>query len=234
MFLTGRFYVDGKDYPMLRCRVQIPQKPIYKTGMVIGSSAAPQIHIAIESTSDTHLLHWINEQRSKDHVTLRFINYHKLGDDKVFDLYDVYCIRNEEYFWSDSSRPMTNTITLIPAIFIAKGAVPIILPWHKQDPKTILNASYNNATQGTVEGKVSDCYFEDSEGNKLTKVKVDQNIYVVVNSTNMVGNVISVDLSDDKVDYEYNGQYLDSDLLENINVTADKMRVALKTLKQRN
>ncbi len=163
---------------------------------------------------------------------VRFINHHRLGADKVFDLYDVTCIQNEEFFWSKNTRPMTNVITLVPAILFYNGAWLIVLPWHIQDPNNLNSGT--ETTDRSVEGVITDCHYEDSEGNVLAKLKKDMDIYAVVNSANMTGNVISLDLSDDEIDYEYNGQYLENDLLENINVTADTIRIPLKTLKQRN
>ncbi len=68
MFLTGRFYVDSMDYPMLRCDAHLSSKPINKFGMVLGEGPAPRFQILLESTPETHLLHWINDQQIKDHV----------------------------------------------------------------------------------------------------------------------------------------------------------------------
>lgn len=49
----------------------------------------------------------------------------------------------------------------------------------------------------------------------------------------MIGKTASFDLSDDKLDYEYSGKYLENNLLENIKVTDEMMKVKLQTLKQR-
>lgn len=230
MFCTGRFYVDDKDYPILKCHLHVPQKPTTKFGMVISECGAPQIHLTIESTSETHLLSWINDQIIKDYVQVRINNHHHLGADKVFDLRDVRCFQNDEYFRSDDTSPMTNVIILVAAIFQYNGDAPIVQHWRIQDP----NNSDVTATERPEEGVITDCHFEDSDGNILTKLKANMDIYAVVNSTNMTGDIISLDLSDDEIDYEYNGQYLENDLLENINVTADTIRIPLRTIKQRN
>ncbi len=41
MFCTGRFYVDGKDYPMIRCDLHLSAKPTSNSGMVLGEGPAP-------------------------------------------------------------------------------------------------------------------------------------------------------------------------------------------------
>ncbi len=234
MYCKGRFYVDGFDYPMLRCRISIPGYSVNKSGAPRSVPPAPKFHIELESRQETHLLRWISDEQIKDHVKLEFESTRLDERNKYFDLHDVTCVKNEEDFWSENTRPMTNSITLIPAILIAQGILVRVQGWHIQNPNSLMGGSKVEATERPVEGTLADCYFEDTEGNVLTTVKKDQDIYAVVKSANMTGKVISIDLSDDKVDYEYNGQYLENDLLENINVTADIMRIPLKTLKQRN
>jgi len=83
------------------------------------------------------------------------------------------------------------------------------------------------------EPKVLSCIFESEDGKTLSCPKKNQSIYLVVKTKDMIGKTINVDLSDDKIDYEYQGKYLENDLLENVKVTAENMRFQLKTLKQR-
>ncbi len=234
MYCKGRFYVDGFDYPMLRCRISIPGYSVNKSGAPRSVPPAPKFHIELESRQETHLLRWITDEQIKDHVQLKFESTRLDEQSKTFDLHDVTCVKNEEDFWSENTRPMTNSITLIPAILIAQGVLLRVQGWHIQNPNSLMGGSTVEATERPVEGTLSECYFEGQEGNVLSKLKKDQDIYAVVKSTNMVGKVISIDLSDDKVDYEYNGQYVENDLLENINVTADIIKIPLKTLNQRN
>ncbi len=234
MYCKGRFYVDGFDYPMLQCRISIPGYSINKSGAPRSVPPAPQFHIELESRQETYLLRWITDGQIKDHVKLEFESTRLDQRNKFFDLHDVTCVKNEEDFWSENTRPMTNSITLIPAILIAQGVLLRVQGWHIQNPKSLMGGSTVEATERPVEGTLTDCYFEDQDGNILSKPKKDLNICAVIKSTNMTGKVISVDLSDDKVDYEYNGQYLENDLLENIKITADMIKIPLKTLKQRN
>jgi hypothetical protein len=81
--------------------------------------------------------------------------------------------------------------------------------------------------------QILECFLEDEQGNTISKSKKNQSIFVVVNTKDMVGKSIDIDLSDDDIDYEYNGAVVDNDLIEGINVTADTMRIQLKTIKQR-
>ncbi|MFV0506648.1 MAG: hypothetical protein ACK5L5_08075 [Bacteroidales bacterium] len=69
---------------------------------------------------------------------------------------------------------------------------------------------YENA----LEARILDVYFEDEEGNRIEEH-------------------IDIELSDDDIDYEYNGTHLQDDILRNILVEDDQMQIELKTIKQR-
>ncbi len=222
MYCTGRFYVDSKDYSMLRCNVCILPKPINKSGMVRNYSGAPKFHIAIESTSDTHLLQWINQEHIKEHVQVRFVNNFQLGADKVFDLYDVICVRNQEYFWGTGSHPMMNTITLIPAIMCYNGVGPVVQAWHKQNPNA-LDVEATERPVAVVEEEdfdITDLYWTDMEGNKLEGPQSGKNI-LVVHSENAVGRVVSFNMNNKRYDFKYQGAELENDELNDYTITAD-------------
>ncbi len=78
------------------------------------------------------------------------MNHHRIGADKVFDLYDVRCIENYEDFRGDNNIPMTNSIILIPAILFNNGDGPIIQSWHIQNPASLRNPSRVQDTERPV------------------------------------------------------------------------------------
>ncbi len=235
MFYTGRFYVDGKDYKMLRCGVDIPQKPLNKSGMVLSEGPAPRVHILLESTSETHLLHWINDQQLKDHTQVRFINHHRIGADKVFDLYDVRCIKNYENFWGENRSPMTNSITLIPGILIYNGAGPIVQPWHIQDPNN-LNRSGVTATERvktTVsETNLVESYYTDTKDNKLPQLREDEVHFHLV-TENCIGETIDINFNDSKFNFIHQGRELPNDTLNAYPISKDHEIISLTVIRDR-
>ncbi len=149
------------------------------------------------------------------------------------DLYDVQCVSVQEYFSHDNSGPDYLEFKLVPAIFVANGLLVREMNWKTQSWESIKNAGNVTATELPKEGQIQSHYLEDDKGNKINRCRKNQTIFLVVESKDMVGKNICIDLSDDNVDYEYNGKYIENDLLENVKVTADTMRIQLKTLKQR-
>ncbi len=236
MFCTGRFYVDEKDYPILKCHLQIPQKSVSKSGMVLNDSSVPQIHLTLESTSDTHLLSWINDQQIKDNVQVRIVNYHRLGADKVFDLRDVRCVQNDEYFWGLDNRPMTNVITLVAAIFQYNGSEPIIQHWHIQDP----NDSDVTATERPVEAVDEDenfieAYILDENNQRITVIDKPQLITVVIKTQGKVRKKIkSISLYNEEYDYVYEGTVLKNDTLRDYVIQTNEDHLSMKVIEATN
>ncbi len=195
MYCKGRFYVDGFDYPMLRCRISIPGYSVNKSGAPRSVPPAPKFHIELESRQETHLLRWITDEQIKDHVKLEFESTRLDERNKYFDLHDVTCVKNEEDFWSENTRPMTNSITLIPAILIAQGVLIRVQGWHIQNPKSLMGGSTVEATERPVnkqeeevvkeKPQIVEMYWLDAEGDKINQAQTSQKVALYLKVKNV-------------------------------------------------
>ncbi len=79
-----------------------------------------------------------------------------------------------------------------------------------------------------LDPKIVDAYLEDSNGKRIEITDVDQDVFLVVESRNMINEKIDIDLSDVAFDFEYQGNKL-GNKLSNFQVTSDKMKIELKT-----
>jgi peptidoglycan hydrolase-like protein with peptidoglycan-binding domain len=97
-----------------------------------------------------------------------------------------------------------------------------------------VEAVKKEAALGRTIGDTSDgsvqAHFEDAEGNKLDITKPNQQILLIVETSNMVGKKVEIDLSDAKFDFEYDGKVLENDVLKDFEITADKMEIKLKSI----
>ena len=48
----------------------------------------------------------------------------------------------------------------------------------------------------------------------------------------MIGEDVDIDLSDSDIDFEYQGDILNNDILNDFRITSNTMKIELKTLKQ--
>ncbi len=240
MYCKGRFYVDGFDYPMLRCRISIPGYSINKSGAPRSVPPAPKFHIELESRQETHLLRWITDGQIKDHVKLEFESTRLDQRNKFFDLHDVTCVKNEEDFWSENTRPMTNSITLIPAILIAQGVLVRVQGWHIQNPKSLMGGSTVEATERPVtvvdeEEKFIEAYLLDKDNQPLSIIEEPQSITLVIKTKGKIGKSIkSISLHNEEYDYIYQGKVLKNDTLTGYVITSDEDHIPLEVIEQTN
>ncbi|GAF05108.1 type VI secretion system tube protein TssD [Saccharicrinis fermentans] len=184
------------------------------------------------SENDDYLYEWLLSNQMRQG---KLVFYDGDGDQAFkIEFWDCFCIRIGEQMTSTSSTAMKMNVRLSPAITRNRNEE------HQKVWKiTDITPSSNAFGSGPVgeeiveEGKVISCKFIDEDGNDISNPKKNQNITLVINTTGLVGKRISINLGDDKIDYEYEGTYLENDLLENISVSDDIIKLPLKTLKQR-
>jgi len=79
--------------------------------------------------------------------------------------------------------------------------------------------------------KINEIFFENNAGEKVEIVKPNQTVNLVIKTSNMTGRKIDIDLNDAELDFEYNGRLLENDCLKSVEVSADEMKIVLKTRK---
>ncbi|MBM0656940.1 hypothetical protein JMN12_10345 [Capnocytophaga genosp. AHN8471] len=75
-------------------------------------------------------------------------------------------------------------------------------------------------------------YYTNLEGDKIEEAIIGEEIYLVLESKNMIGQVIDVDLSDNTRDFEYEGQILKDDILKNLTINKNIQQERLKVIPQ--
>jgi hypothetical protein len=96
--------------------------------------------------------------------------------------------------------------------------------------ESILHLVYRSSSAVQGEGEIVQVYFEDSAGNKTEVTKPNQKVFLVVETKNLVGKKVNLDLADAKFDYEYNGKILENDILNDFEIAADTMKIELKSV----
>jgi len=96
--------------------------------------------------------------------------------------------------------------------------------------ESILHLIYRSSSAVKAEGEIVQVYFEDSTGKKTEVTGPNQKVFLVVETMNLIGKKVNLDLSDVKFDYEYNGKILENDILKDFEITADTMKIELKSV----
>lgn len=74
-------------------------------------------------------------------------------------------------------------------------------------------------------------YYTDLEGNRINETIIGQEVYLVLETKNMIGKTVDIDLSDNTKDFEYKGHILKDDILGNLIINEDLQQEKLKVVK---
>jgi len=78
-------------------------------------------------------------------------------------------------------------------------------------------------------------HIEDLNGNIIQKneIDIDEEITLVVETENAIGETLELDLDSSRLDFEYNGQIIENDILE-IQISKEVEQIHLKAVAQTN
>ncbi|MBQ4819639.1 type VI secretion system tube protein TssD [Aquimarina sp. MMG016] len=188
-----------------------------------------QIHFVIESTKNDELFYdWMftDQQTYRGHI--RF--YHRDGFRKLFDyeFANCYCVLLEEKFSAQGNAPLKMHLTLSPGIQRVRDQI-FEKAWNPNNPFV---AAAPVTEREEKEPEIVSAAFIDSNGNEVKKV-TEGNIILQVETKDMVGEMISIDLSDNNYDFLYNEELIENDILEDISVRSDQISIELKVIKQK-
>lgn len=85
--------------------------------------------------------------------------------------------------------------------------------------------------RGGASGRIVDAFFESEDGTRLEAARPGALIRFVIESEGMTGRLVDIDLSDERLVFFKDGQVLDGDLLENIEITGESMKIPLEIRK---
>ena len=101
-----------------------------------------------------------------------------------------------------------------------------------------INAPKNIDTTGmplpeyVPKSQTIEIYYTNLEGDKIEEAIIGEEIYLVLESKNMIGQVIDVALSDNTRDFEYEVQILKDDILKNLTINKNIQQERLKVIPQ--
>lgn len=86
------------------------------------------------------------------------------------------------------------------------------------------------AQEQTKAPRIISLYFKDANGELIDAVKTSQVVYMYFHTENMIGEYVNIDTRDEEILYEYGGEPLVGQVVENILVVDDVMKVEFKVI----
>ena len=109
----------------------------------------------------------------------------------------------------------------------------------KSAQKVIMQDLNGGVQYGTVdkeEPKIIMSYFTDLNDRILgNRGEIEQEVYLVIEGVNLAGKEADLDLTDNEIDFEYNGKRLENDILKGYIFQNNEIeRIKLKIIEQKN
>ncbi|GAL64825.1 type VI secretion system tube protein TssD [Algibacter lectus] len=227
MSFKAKLYIEGQERNLLNSVLVYSQIADYN-GRPTQLPVSEPLQLAFESTKDDELFY--NYMFHPDRMFKGYIRFFKRdGFQKDFDIEfaNAHIINLYEHFSSTGDDPMYMHIIISYGISRVRGTIHE----KKWNPSNPFEEVEETATQ-EEETSILDLYYENSEGEQVSKLRKNKTVFLLINTSGMVGKSIDLDLSDSDFNFEYNGELLENDQLLGLEVTADTMKVELITKKQ--
>ena len=159
--------------------------------------------------------------------------YRRDGTQKLFDyeFANAFILLFNETFDATSKNPVTIKIIIAPGILKKEDWI-FANYWNPNNPFITAAAPISSSDN---EPQITSHYIEDLERNQIDKSEIDigEEINLIVESNNAVGELFELNLDDSRLDYEHNGIKLENDILEVV-INNYSMSIPLKAIKQEN
>ncbi len=228
MFIKGKLIVDDESYNILRYESGRYQNVTRNGNPYTRVITNPYI-IDLETTSESNLFAWAASKIIMKPVKVILSHPSEYDRLRTIEMYDTLCIGYSCHFDADSNSAMTTRLTLSPAIVTENGELIMEQSWKVTD----LSIQNNNSeVQQREDVSLDDYYMVDENNNKIEDVSPGMNVELVIKTSNSIGKTITVNLSNDKCDYKYNGEVLKNDVLSDYTITKSIERIPLEVIEQ--
>ena len=227
MSLVAKMHIEDKEINILDYKFRFIRSTD-EHGKPMGKPRGTIFEILFETTSDQSFMEWSIATDMTKHVKIVVSPVTQTSKSRVIELYDVHCVHFKNNFNAQNGEPMTTLIHLTPAIMIDDGRKVLDHYWKKTDlsanvPVTVLKNEEE-------EGRVIDYYLIGEEGTRIDEVGEEKEITLVLETEQMEGKKLTIDLSSKTHDFEYEGKRLENDKLNNYQIKGEQDKIKLKVI----
>jgi hypothetical protein len=184
------------------------------------------------------ILRWMTKESEDDtweevdKMEEGMVSFYESGFDypptRTYKFNDALLIYFKEFFYADGWQPMQTIITISPAIqnygteFPKRWNVSWIPPSERMPYQPIENE----------EPKVLDYYITNIDNIRIDEDQIENTIILNIESRNLIGEHLTINLENKNVDFKYNGKVLPNDTITNYKITSNIEQIKLKVIKQ--
>ncbi len=189
------------------------------------------LDLMIETRKDVNFAEWSFALNEVKQIELHIYPVILGGKTRKLNFYDCHLLKWANNFSATGTQPLSETLKISCAgVTDSNSAGEYSAYWRETFP----NTDVETTTIDDEEPKFIEYHFEDMEGEIIAQSQLSTNtkIDLVITTENAIGKVMSINLNDSKLDFIYNDEVLENDILSGVNIDADETRVTLTAIKQ--
>ncbi len=149
---------------------------------------------------------------------------------KTYKFDDAHLIYFQEIFYTDGSLPMRTIITISPAIqdygelYVKRWNENYIPPEEQTPYQPVEN----------LDKKITDFYYTDKDNKKDTKLTYGEKAYLIIESRNMIGEIVDLKLSNKVIDFIYEDKRIKNDTIEGYKIKSNTDKIPVYVISEDN
>lgn len=218
----AKLFINGEERNLLQVKQTFSQY-FDTTGRPTTKPIGNSLFFTVESTgNDSFFYH--NMFSPNNMIDGEIVFYKRDGFSTLYkiEFAEAHIIGLRENFDHDDNLPLHMIVEIGWSIIKIKGLI-VQEYWNQNNPFEEIAAT----TIEDEEPEIISLRYLDEEGNEVTEFYEDV-IYLEIQSKNCIGKLVDIDLSDDEFDFSFNGEHLENDLLEDLEIKADLQKIKLE------
>lgn len=202
------------------------------TGRPDGKPYGDPLFLSLESTiDDSFFYHHMFDHNQMIHGEIIFYKRDGFSILYKIEFANAYILGLEEFFEADGEVPLHFNLKIGWGIARINGIV------HEEDWN--IENPFEGGGEVTVienlEPELLEYYIENLENKRIKEktIKENQEIYLVIISENTEGEIVDIHLDNKSIDFQYNGEWMENDIIEDIVLNDNYTKVKLKAIKQK-
>ncbi|QCW98843.1 hypothetical protein FGM00_01425 [Aggregatimonas sangjinii] len=184
-------------------------------------------NLTIEADGNTDLLGLALSPDTMCEGYIRFYKRDGMTRMRDYEFFDTHIVSYQRNFEGYYGKVTTDHYVLSPGILRIGDMV--LEKWWK-----VSDLAVKDAPAPPPEPKkkpvVKDYFITDKDGNRIEETKIGEMITLNISTQDMIGETMTINLSDPTADFMYNGMVLEDDTLKDLMVTKNMEKIKLKVV----
>ncbi len=232
MSARAELHIDGYIFPLKKFRWGFSQGTNYD-GNPSNKIRQKMLYLSLDMIRDELFEAWAYANFMKKDFEIHIIpTILGSGRTRIIRCFEAFLVEFETDYHHQSKEQTTYHCKITCGRYETNTSTAVFRENWAREPLAVNTSTYTE--QEDYEYNFTEYYFEDINGTKVEQntIKYEQEVYLVILSQNAEGKTITLDLDDNRLDYEYQGKMLKNDILSNLRISTDTMKIKLKAKKQ--